>query len=188
MSRLGRLVNKVLGVAGVRLVREPHGVAPVDEYELAKSARALGVKVGEHVRFADGMPSFGSEPYLVEIGDDCVLSGRVTFLTHDGGIRVCRDLVEDYASLTKFARVRVGRGCFVGAFAVILPGVTIGDGCVIGAASVVTKSVPPGEVWAGNPAKFVCTTADYARRAEARSRTPEQEALRREVKARRGYA
>lgn len=188
MSRIGRLVNKILGFVGVRIVRERRAAATVDEYALAQSARSLGVKVGERVRFADGMPSFGSEPYFVEIGDDCVLSGRVSFLTHDGGIRVCRPFADDYASMTKFGRVRVGRNCFIGAFAILMPNVTVGDGCVIGAASVVTKDVPSGQVWAGNPARFVCTTADYARRAEERSRSPEQEALRMEVKERRGYA
>ena len=37
----------------------------------------------------------------------------------------------------------------------ILKGVIIGEKSIIGAGSVVTKTVPPGEIWAGNPAKFV---------------------------------
>ena len=36
-----------------------------------------------------------------------------------------------------------------------MPGVEIGDGCVVGAGAVVTKSVPPGSVVAGNPAKII---------------------------------
>ncbi len=46
-------------------------------------------------------------------------------------------------------------GVFVGAHVTILKGVTIGENSIIGAGSVVTKDVPPNEVWAGNPAKFV---------------------------------
>jgi acetyltransferase-like isoleucine patch superfamily enzyme len=48
--------------------------------------------------------------------------------------------------------VRIGRGCFIGARAIVLKGVTIGDGAVVGAGSVVTSDVPAGHVATGNPA------------------------------------
>jgi acetyltransferase-like isoleucine patch superfamily enzyme len=51
--------------------------------------------------------------------------------------------------------VRIGKQCWVGSRCIILKGVTIGDESVIGAGSVVTKDVPPRQVWAGNPAKFI---------------------------------
>lgn len=54
-----------------------------------------------------------------------------------------------------YLHTRVGRNCFIGGSSLILPGVEIGDGCVVGAGSVVTKSVPPGCVVAGNPAKIL---------------------------------
>ncbi len=49
----------------------------------------------------------------------------------------------------------VEEGASVGSSATILCGVKIGEGAVIGAGSVVTRDVPSGEVWAGNPARFV---------------------------------
>lgn len=46
-------------------------------------------------------------------------------------------------------------GAFIGAHCIILKGVTIGERSIVGAGSVVTKSIPDGEIWAGNPAKFI---------------------------------
>lgn len=51
--------------------------------------------------------------------------------------------------------VTVGDDCWLGANAVICPGVTIGDGCIIGAGSVVTKDIPAGSIAAGNPARVL---------------------------------
>ena len=51
--------------------------------------------------------------------------------------------------------VVIGKRVFVGGHSIILKGVTMGDDAVIGAGSVVTKNVPAGEIWAGNPAKFI---------------------------------
>jgi len=51
--------------------------------------------------------------------------------------------------------VNIEDDCFIGAHSIILKGVTIGEKSIIGAGSVVTKSIPPNEVWGGNPAKFI---------------------------------
>lgn len=55
----------------------------------------------------------------------------------------------------KSRSVVIKSGAFIGAHCIILKGVTIGEKSIIGAGSVVTKSVPSGEIWAGNPAKFI---------------------------------
>lgn len=51
--------------------------------------------------------------------------------------------------------VRIGRNCWIGAGAVIVPGITIGDNVVIGAGSVVTKDIPSNVVAVGNPCKVL---------------------------------
>lgn len=51
--------------------------------------------------------------------------------------------------------VRIGKHCWIGMGACILPGVTIGDGAIIGAGSVVTRDVPPYVVAAGNPCRVI---------------------------------
>lgn len=43
-----------------------------------------------------------------------------------------------------------------------MPGVSIGDKSIIAAGAVVTKDVPSGEVWGGGPAKYICSTYEFA--------------------------
>ncbi len=50
---------------------------------------------------------------------------------------------------------KIGNDVWIASKCVIKAGVTIGDGAVIGMGSVVTKDIPPYEIWAGNPAKFI---------------------------------
>lgn len=52
-------------------------------------------------------------------------------------------------------KVVIGYGADIGIGSILLPGRSIGWGAVVGAGSVVTKDIPAGEVWAGNPAKFI---------------------------------
>lgn len=64
-----------------------------------------------------------------------------------------RIMTEDPGIVSK--PVYIKDGAFIGAHCIILKGVTIGEKAVVGAGSVVTKDIPPNEVWAGNPAKFI---------------------------------
>ena len=54
----------------------------------------------------------------------------------------------------------IGDDASIGSGSVILCGITIGAGAMIGAGAVVTKSVPAGEIWVGNPARFLRRVAD----------------------------
>ena len=51
--------------------------------------------------------------------------------------------------------IRIGDNVWIGAGAIILPGVTIGDDAVIGAGAIVTKDIKTGEVVGGNPARLL---------------------------------
>ncbi len=63
---------------------------------------------------------------------------------------LARRTTEEYAY-----PVNIGKDCWIGGGAIILPGVTIGDRCVIGAGSVVTKDIPADSLAVGNPAKII---------------------------------
>lgn len=57
--------------------------------------------------------------------------------------------------------VHIGKNCWIGAGALILPGVTIGDNTVIGAGSVVTKDIPANVVAVGNPCRVMREISDH---------------------------
>ena len=66
--------------------------------------------------------------------------------------------------------VHIGKNCWIGAGAVIVPGVTIGDNTVIGAGSVVTKDIPSNVVAVGNPCKVLREISDYDKEYYFRNR------------------
>ena len=123
-----------------------------------------GLKLGQGVSFASPRSVvFGTEPYLIEIGDFVRISGRVAFITHDGGTWAFR-YKQEYRNVFKYGRILIGEHSFIGYASIIMPGVKIGKNCVIGAGSIVTKNVPDGSVVAGVPAKFICSTEEYAKK------------------------
>lgn len=122
--------------------------------------RARGVRIGQNVELIGGhIHSFGSEPYLVTVGNRVTISHGVDIITHDGGLRVIRD---QHPDAYLYRPITICDGAFIGARAIILPGVTIGEGAVIGAGSVVSQDVPPGTVAAGVPARPIKPVSDYA--------------------------
>jgi acetyltransferase-like isoleucine patch superfamily enzyme len=84
------------------------------------------------------------------IGKNCKVSSH-TFICE--GVTV-QDNVFIGHNVT-FINDKYPRATRAGSSVSILCGVTIGAGAMVGAGSVVTKDIPPGEIWAGNPARFV---------------------------------
>jgi acetyltransferase-like isoleucine patch superfamily enzyme len=118
-------------------------------------ARSMGVRVGKDCRLIG--VHFGSEPFLVTLGDH-VSAADVSFITHDGGIWVFR---ETYPEAELFGPIKVGNNVFLGAGVRVLPGVTIGDNVVIGAGAVVVDDIPSNCVAVGLPAKPIRTLDEY---------------------------
>lgn len=90
----------------------------------------------------------------VTIGDNVKIGGSVKIYDNDFHSLDAneRNFGKD---MPKCAPVVVKNGAFIGAFSIILKGVTVGENSIVGAGSVVTKNIPDNEIWAGNPAKFI---------------------------------
>jgi len=122
---------------------------------------SMGMKVGKNFHRLNGVILDYSHCWLIEIGDNVTMAPRVHVLCHDASTK-------QFIGYTKIGRVSIGNNVFIGADSVILPGVTIGDNVVIGANSTVTKDIPSGMVYAGSPAKFICTLDDYLKKEQNR--------------------
>ena len=114
-------------------------------------ARRKGVRVGTGCRIYT--LTFGSEPFLISIGDRVTITSGVRLLTHDGSAWLIRDA--DGNRFQRYAPVKIGDDVFIGVNAIIMPGVTVGSRVVIAAGSVVTRDVSDGVVVAGNPARVI---------------------------------
>lgn len=105
--------------------------------------------------------NFGSEPFLVTIGNKTRISHGVEFITHDGGIWVLRNLGLVDSKSVKYGSIHIGNNVNIGWNVIVMPGCTIGDNCVIAAGAVLTKSTPPNSIWGGVPAKMIESIDNY---------------------------
>lgn len=95
----------------------------------------------------------------IYVGDNVMFGPNVTVAT--AGHPVDPDLRRKVAQFN--IPVRIGNNVWIGAGAVILPGITIGDDSVIGAGSVVTKDIPAGVVAVGNPCRVLREIGEHDR-------------------------
>jgi maltose O-acetyltransferase len=102
--------------------------------------------------------------WLISVGDDTTISAGVEVLAHDASTK-------HHLGYSVVNPVSIGSRVYVGARAVILPGVTIGDDAIVGAGSVVTRDVPPRTVVAGNPARVVSSLDEHLAKHAAHMRS-----------------
>lgn len=86
--------------------------------------------------------------------DDDVLIGPYAMLLSAGHEIHSRNLLISRSKIVG-APIRICQGAWVGAGAIILPGVCVGEGAVVGAGAVVVSDVPPFSIVVGNPARRV---------------------------------
>lgn len=138
---------------GASIGEKVHFKSPIflDNYETDQDA------TGDFSRLSVGRGCYIGQGVYFDLADeivleeDCAVSAGVRFITHEdlGG----RPLSRLYPR--KKAPIRVERGTWIGAGAIILHGVRLGPCCVVAAGSVVRESFPGYSVLAGVPAKLV---------------------------------
>jgi acetyltransferase-like isoleucine patch superfamily enzyme len=111
------------------------------------------VTIGDHCGINHGVFILGHE--RIEIGSHVVLSARVMLI--DTGLEVAGFANTEFPAHTS-GPIRIEDGAWIGAGAIVLPGVTIGKKSVVGAGSIVTRDVPPYSVVVGNPARVIGRT------------------------------
>ena len=104
-------------------------------------AREIGVEIGSNCRVY--IRDFGSEPWLITIGNKVTITNGVRFINHDGSTWLISD---EKGRRQLFRKIVIGNNVFIGMNAIIMPGVKIGDNVVVAAGSVVTKSIPSGYI------------------------------------------
>ena len=115
-----------------------------------------GAKFASDIRIGNnsgiGINSFvGSK---TEIGDHVMMGPECLIYTsqHEHS---STDMPMDSQGMTATLPVRIGNDVWIGARAIIMPGVTVGDGAIIGAGAVVTKDVPSCAIVGGVPARVI---------------------------------
>ena len=121
-----------------------------------------GAQIGQGTRLNCSVLAFGSEPYLISCGKDCLFAADIHFITHDGGIKVLNSLDKfSGKSMDKIAPIVIGNNVYIGMGAFIMPGVHIGNNSIIGAGAIVTHDIPENVVAVGIPAKPIETIDQY---------------------------
>ncbi|MBA2741665.1 MAG: acyltransferase [Actinobacteria bacterium] len=102
----------------------------------------------------------GDDKGVIRIGEDCRIGPEVFITASDYGLRPDENIADQERNERN---VTIGSDVWLGARVFIAAGVTLGDGCVVSAGAVVTRSLPPGCVAVGVPARIVRRREDYAK-------------------------
>lgn len=117
-------------------------------------ARGKTVHIGSGTYINSGLMLI--DDYEIHIGENCLIATNVTICTTGHPVHPA---LRPHGEMYSFP-VNIGNNVWIGANAVILPGVTIGDNAVIGAGSIVTKDIPANVIAVGNPCRVLREITD----------------------------
>ncbi len=164
MNRIVRIVRRKYLNALYRISPEKY------KKKYPKFLRDLGIQISPDYRdgghgFIHPTASFdGNNFSLISIGKNTTISADVVFLTHDYSITKALHVIGKNDSARFLKPISIGDYSFVGMRTIILPGSQIGSHVIIGAGSVISGTIPDNVVVAGNPAKVICQTDEWAKK------------------------
>jgi galactoside O-acetyltransferase len=124
----------------------------IDDFVFLNAGRST--RLGNYVHIACHVSVIGGGE--LEVGDYGVIATGARILTAtdtcSDGARMSTHLPDEYRHVFD-AKVHLGRDAFIGANAVVMPGVTVGEGAVAGAGSVITRDLEPWTIYSGVPAR-----------------------------------
>ena len=133
---------------------------------------AHGMKVGKNSHIYSDSTIDHIYPHLISIGDNVTISTNVTILAHDASTNVV-------GAGTKLGRVSIGNNVFIGTGTIVLCNTHIGNNVVVGAGSIVTRDLPDNGVYAGSPARRICSIEEYREKVHMlRSERPDLSQIR----------
>lgn len=148
----------------IRSLKYPRSIIEPNRWcsdAFVKYLRTKGATIGKDTRFISPRScdvDINRAQYIT-IGDNCCLS-VVTLLAHDYSWYTLFDAYDDILP-DGGGKIVIGNNCFIGYNAVLLKNTEIGNNCIIGARAVIKGKIPSGTVWAGCPAKQICTIEDF---------------------------
>ena len=177
------VVEEQLGY--MELLYDYNQTRPREQEKRQALLRQMLAEVGEgcwieppfHANWGGHHVHFGKEVYAnygltlvddthIYVGDNTMFGPHVTVAT--AGHPILPELREKQYQYNM--PVRIGRNCWIGAGAIILPGVTIGNDTVVGAGSVVTRDLPESVVAVGNPCRVLRPVGERDRQFYFRGR------------------
>lgn len=149
-----------------------------EDVEIDPSSSVNNISIGHRVRIAKRVSAFGNPSFPLTIGEDsyvgmnCILNGYAAPLSIGKNVSLAQNvnimtdsgpnaspLLQRLYPLEK-GEVRIGDNCWIGASAIIMPGVELGDFCVVAAGSYVRNSFPAYTIIGGVPAKVIRTMTE----------------------------
>lgn len=137
----------------------------LSKFNPLKYAEKTGVNMRGKVHIY-GRIVWGTEPWIITLGENVHLTEGVRFITHDGGTLLFRDRVPDL-EITK--PITIGNNVYIGNNTLLMPGVNIGNNVIVGAGAVVTKDIPDNSVAVGVPARVIKTADAYFEKIQKES-------------------
>jgi len=104
--------------------------------------KLYGMDISSTARISYGAKLDKAHPKGIHVNEESYVASGAIIFSHD----FSRSFKTD---------TYVGKRCFIGANAIIMPGVVVGDEVIVGSGAIVTKDIPSHTIVAGNPAKII---------------------------------